>query len=64
MDLNTNAFRIVQHLTEEKKEDGRSVAGRIAGKVGGPARARKLSPERRKAIAIEANKARWGKSKQ
>lgn len=64
MDLNTNAFRIVQHLTEETKEKARSVASRIAGRVGGPARASKLTPERRRAIAVEANKARWDKAKQ
>ncbi len=60
MDLNVNAFRIVKHLTtENKKEDIRSAAGRTAGKVGGLARAKKLTPERRKAIALKANKARW-----
>jgi len=59
MDLNANAFRIVQQLTTENKEDKRSSAARSAGKVGGPARARKLTSEQRRVIAIKANEARW-----
>jgi len=63
MDLNTSAFRIVQHLTTENKEDNRSNAARAGGRIGGPARALKLTPERRIQIAIKANKARWKKKK-
>ena len=59
MDLNVTAFRIVQNLTAESKEDKRILAARIAGKRGGPARAAKLTAEERKNIAIRANKARW-----
>jgi hypothetical protein len=59
MDLNVSAFRIVQQLTTETKGNKRSVAGRAGGTVGGPARANKLTPERRKEIAKTANKARW-----
>ena len=60
MDLNVSAFRIVQQLTTENKEDRRkSLAGKAGGKVGGPARAIQLTPERRKEIAKKANKARW-----
>jgi hypothetical protein len=59
MDLNLNAFRIIQSLTEEKKEDAKSAAGRAGGKAGGPARAAKLSPERIREIALKANRARW-----
>lgn len=36
--------------------------GRLGGKVGGLARAAKLSPERRKEIAVNASKARWNKN--
>jgi|HubBroStandDraft_4_1064222.scaffolds.fasta_scaffold82043_2 hypothetical protein len=61
MDLNVNAFRIVQKLSAETKEDGRTSAARLAGRVGGPARALKLTPERRREIAMKANKARWKK---
>jgi len=59
MDLNVTAFRIVQHFSEENKEDKRSVSAREAGKVGGAARAKKLTPSERRAIAIRANAARW-----
>ena len=62
MDLNVTAFRIVQKLTDEKKETPRSVAARIGGKAGGPARAQKLSAEKRKAIALKANRVRWHKA--
>jgi hypothetical protein len=37
--------------------------GRLGGKKGGEARAKKLSPERRKEIAQKAAKARWKKKK-
>lgn len=33
------------------------------GKMGGPARARSLTPARRKAIASKAGKARWARAK-
>lgn len=32
----------------------------LAGKLGGPARAKSLTPRRRKAIAKKAAAARWG----
>lgn len=35
--------------------------GRLGGKKGGPARAKKLSPERRREIAKKAAEARWKK---
>jgi hypothetical protein len=64
MDLNVTAFRIVQKLTTENKEDTkRSSAASVAGRVGGPARARKLSPERQREIALKANQARWKQKK-
>ena len=59
MDLNVSAFRIVQKLTTETKDDKRSLAARAGGKAGGPARARKLTAVERKAIAVKANRARW-----
>jgi hypothetical protein len=36
--------------------------GKLGGKKGGFARAKKLSPEQRKAIAQKAAQARWGKN--
>jgi hypothetical protein len=61
MDLNVSAFRIVQQITTDNKEDKKTSAARVAGKIGGPARARKLTPERRREIAAKANEARWSK---
>jgi hypothetical protein len=63
MDLNINAFRIVNTITTEKKDDKRSSAARAGGSVGGPARARKLTAEQRREIALKANRARWEKKK-
>jgi hypothetical protein len=62
MDLNVNAFRIVQNLTVEKKDDKRVLAARVAGRKGGPARAAKLTAQQRKNISIRANEARWKRS--
>jgi len=61
VDLNTNAFRIVEALTSGKKEHPRSTVARVAGRKGGAARAKALSSERRSAIATKASKARWGR---
>jgi hypothetical protein len=62
MDLNVNAFRIVRDLTTENKQDKRVLAARSGGRVGGPARAAKLTAQQRKDIAIKANKARWNRT--
>jgi hypothetical protein len=59
MDLNASAFRIVKSLTTENKDDKRSSAAASGGAVGGPARARKLTAEQRREIAVKANRARW-----
>jgi hypothetical protein len=62
MDVNSNAFRIVSSLTAENKGDRKKTeASRAGGIAGGAARAAKLSPQRRKDIAIKANAARWSK---
>jgi hypothetical protein len=51
---------------EEKTDDGKNAAavslGRKGGLKGGKARAAALSPEKRKAIAKKAAKARWTKN--
>lgn len=69
----TNARRVVeqaigQHLDGTPLEDpdaGKNPAavalGRLGGPKGGRARADKLSPAKRKAIAKKAAMARWGK---
>jgi hypothetical protein len=63
MDLNRNAFRIVQSLTDitENKTiiSKRQVAARLGGVAGGPARAKKLTSAERRAIAVKASRARW-----
>lgn len=47
---------------EEDTRNPHAVAlGRLGGLKGGKARASKLTPEERKAIAKKAAKARWGK---
>ena len=43
-----------------KKNPAAVALGRLGGKKGGPARAEKLSPERRSEIAQKAAEARWG----
>jgi len=58
VDLNRNAHRIVAALTDEKPKSGKET-GRSGGMIGGRARAKVLSPERRKEIAVMANVARW-----
>lgn len=60
MDVNVRAFRVVQAALSEKKEpDARKVAARKGGLVGGPSRARSISPARRSEIAKKASRARW-----
>ena len=65
-DTNQIAARIVETVTaavETTKETISRVAaelGRRGGLKGGKARARKLSPAKRKAIAKKAARARWG----
>ena len=53
------ARRRASLMTREQREE----QGRNAGRVGGPARARKLSKEQRQAIARKAAEARWGRLK-
>jgi hypothetical protein len=43
------------------KNQAAVMLGRLGGKKGGPARAAKLSPRKRKAIAKKAAQARWSK---
>jgi hypothetical protein len=49
----------------EKPDEGKNphavALGRLGGKKGGKARAEKLSPAKRKAIARKAAEARWNK---
>jgi hypothetical protein len=66
-DLNALAARLVQKATTDEPEsdpdDGKNPAavalGRLGGQKGGKARAAKLTPEERSAIAKKAAAARW-----
>jgi hypothetical protein len=46
-----------------KKNKAAQMLGKLGGLKGGPARAKKLSPERRSEIARKAALAKWKKSK-
>ncbi len=63
-DVNALAAAIVAEAThdpDEGKNPNAVALGRLGGKKGGPARAEKLTPERRSEIAKKAAGARWGK---
>lgn len=74
-DINSLAKAIVDEATGEASSPGKTSAsvewknpaavelGRLGGKKGGPARAKKLTAERRKEIAQKAARIRWSKSK-
>lgn len=77
-DANQTAFRVLQEATGEKPKTPASPAppepdpgknpaavalGRLGGLKGGKARAEKLSPAKRKAIAKKAAAGRWEKRK-
>ncbi len=70
-DTNQLAKRIVDLSTgeepESKPDDGKNPAavalGRLGGKKGGAARAKALSPEKRKEIAQKAAQKRWNPDK-
>ncbi len=65
-DVNLLAASIVEQATSESSKEKNPAAialGKLGGKKGGPARAQKLSPERRREIAKKAAQARWAKKK-
>lgn len=70
-DVNELAKRIVDQatsadppiLTENGKNAAAVALGRLGGKKGGPARAKKLSKKRQAEIARNAANARWAKNK-
>jgi hypothetical protein len=65
-DPNVLAAAIVGEATGSEKPEKNPAAvalGRLGGKKGGPARAESLSARRRKQIARDAARARWGKAK-
>lgn len=65
-DVNEIAYRVFQDATEEEESASQSeknpaavALGRLGGKVGGRARAERLSATRRSEIARQAALARW-----
>lgn len=61
--LNILAKSIADKATEEPPEKNPAAAlGRLDGLKGGKARAGKLTPKERTAIAKKAAQARWGKN--
>lgn len=71
-DLNESAFSVVRlatgqdRLPEEPKSEKNPAAvalGRLGGLKGGKARAERLSPAKRKAIAVKAANKRWNTDK-
>ena len=65
-DLNQIAFDVVQQATGQtaspppsEKNPAAVTLGRLGGLRGGKARAKSLSPEHRKMIAVKAAQARW-----
>jgi hypothetical protein len=71
-DPNKLAYEIMRISTEELEQQNErspiseylSQIGKRGGLKGGPARAKKLSPKKRKEIARKAAKTRWGKRKE
>ena len=64
-DVIGTAVKVAKIATGEIKEDiedtGKSKAAQELGRLGGKARAKKMSAKRRKEIAKKAAQARWGK---
>jgi hypothetical protein len=61
-DLNRMAHRIVQKATEpQEPETPAQRDGRNGGLKGGQARAAKMTPEQRSAVAKKAATARWSR---
>lgn len=62
-DVIGNAVKVMRIATGEEEEefedDGKDPAAKALGAKGGKARAQKLSPERRRAIARKAAASRW-----
>lgn len=66
MDINVRAFKVVQEALSgaSSAPQGKKLAARKGGLIGGPSRAKSISRERRLEIAKKANQARWNKSNQ
>ena len=60
-DVNVLAASIVEQATAEGKNPAAVALGRLGGKKGGKARAKKMTPEQRSAAAKKAARARWAR---
>ena len=62
MDINVQAFRLVQQAIESSSAEAakKRSALRKGGRIGGNARASILSADRRREIALAGSAARWG----
>jgi hypothetical protein len=59
--MSVKVMRIATGEEEEELDRAKSAAAEL-GSRGGKARAQKMTPERRRAIALAAAKTRWAKS--
>ncbi len=59
MDINVQAFRLVQEATAAEPDRAKRASSRKGGLHGGPARAKSITPERRLEIARKASETRW-----
>ena len=59
-DVIANAVLVARIATGEVEEEHVDSGRRRGGKLGGPARASSLTPERRQEVARKAAAARWG----
>jgi hypothetical protein len=66
VDINVRAFKVVQEALSgaSSAPQGKKLAARKGGLIGGPSRAKSISRERRLEIAKKANRARWNKDNQ
>jgi len=62
MDLNVQTFHLVQEAVGIVVPKRKKVSSRKGGLIGGPARARAISQERRREIAKKASEARWSRT--
>ncbi len=55
------AKKVFDHIQAREKNPAAVALGKLGGPKGGAARAKALSPRRRKEIALKAARARWSK---
>jgi len=63
VDMATSGEEDIQFQADDGKNPAAVALGRMGGKKGGAARARSLTPKKRREIAQKAAAARWGKQR-